>query len=139
MNTDNGFGSKFSILGMPGFSYAFTVDGVSITENTLNIVRGGPLGLTLGTNQVQEATVVTTGYSGQFGNAAGGNINYVTKSGSNAFHGNAQYYWNGTVLNANDWFNKAFGGSRPLSIANQWAGSMGGPIRKDKLFFFFDT
>ena len=70
MNTDNGFGSKFSILGMPGFSYAFTVDGVSITENTLNIVRGGPLGLTLGTNQVQEATVVTTGYSGQFGKAA---------------------------------------------------------------------
>jgi len=139
MNTDNGFGSKFSILGMPGFSYAFTVDGVSITENTLNIVRGGPLGLTLGANQVQEATVVTTGYSGQFGNAAGGNINYVTKSGSNAFHGNAQYYWNGTVLNANDWFNQAFGNQRPLSIANQWAASMGGPIRKDKLFLFFDT
>ena len=119
MNTDNGFGSKFSILGMPGFSYAFTVDGVSITENTLNIVRGGPLGLTLGANQVQEATVVTSGYSGQFGNAAGGNVNYVTKSGGNAFHGNAQYYWNGTVLNANDWFNKAFDNSRPLSIANQ--------------------
>lgn len=139
MNTDSGSGSKFSILGMPGFSYAFTVDGVSITENTMNIVRGGPLGLTLGTNQVQEATVVTTGYSGQFGNAAGGNINYVTKSGGNAFHGNAQYYWNGTVLNANDWFNKAFRNPRPLSIANQWAGSTGGPIRKDKLFFFFDT
>jgi len=138
MNTDNGSG-KFSILGMPGFSYAFTVDGVSITENTLNTVRGGPLGLTLGANQVQEATVVTSGYSGQFGNAAGGNVNYVTKSGGNAFHGNAQYYWNGTVLNANDWFNKAFGGQRPLSIANQWAGSLGGPIRKDKLFFFIDT
>lgn len=139
MNTDGGFGSKFSILGMPGFSYAFTVDGVSITENTLNIVRGGPLGLTLGANQVQEATVVTTGYSGQFGNAAGGNINYVTKSGGNAFHGNAQYYWNGTILNANDWFNQAFGNPRPLSIANQWAGSLGGPIRTDKLFFFLDT
>ena len=139
MNTDGGFGSKFSILGMPGFSYAFTVDGMSITENTLNIVRGGPLGLTLGANQVEEANIVTSTYSGQFGGAAGGNINYVTKSGSNAFHGNAQYYWNGTVLNANDWFNQAFGNRRPLSIANQWAGSMGGPIRKDKLFFFFDT
>src|SRR5262249_41871961 len=89
--------------------------------------------------QVQEATVVTTGYSGQFGNAAGGSVNYVTKSGGNAFHGNAQYYWNGTVLNANDWFNQAFGNPRPLSIANQSAGSLGGPIRKDKLFFFFDT
>src|ERR1700751_3381130 len=87
MNTDAGPMSKFSILGMPGFSYAFTVDGVSITENSLNVVRGGPLGLTLGANQVQEATVVTSGYSGQFGNAAGGNVNYLTKSGGNAFHG----------------------------------------------------
>jgi len=141
MNTDGGGGSmaKFSILGMPGFSYAFTVDGVSITENTLNVVRGGPLGLTLGANQIQEATIVTSAYSGQFGNAAGGNINYVSKSGSNAFHGNAEYFWNGTVLNANDWFNQAAGNPRPFSIANQWAGSFGGPIRQKKIFFFFDT
>jgi hypothetical protein len=142
MNTDNGssgYHSKFSILGMPGFSYAFTIDGISITTNGLNSVRGGPLGLTLGANQTEEATVVTSTYSGQFGGVAGGNINYVTKSGGNALHGNAQYYWNGTVLNANDWFIKADGNPRPLSIANQWAGSVGGPIRKDKLFFFFDT
>ena len=139
MNTDGGPMSKFSILGMPGFSYAFTVDGMSITENTLNVVRGGPLGITLGANQVQEATVVTSAYSGQFGNAAGGNINYASKSGTNALHGNAQYYWNGTVLNANDWFNQAGGNPRPFSIANQWAGSLGGPVRKNKLFFFFDT
>jgi len=79
MNTDGGFGAKFSILGMPGFSYAFTVDGVSITNNYINNVRGGPLGLTLGANQTEEATVVTSTYSGQFGGAAGGNINYVTK------------------------------------------------------------
>ena len=105
--------AKFSILGMPGTSYAFTVDGLSITENTLNLVRGGALGITLGTNQIQEATVVTSAYSGQFGNAAGGNINYVSKSGSNAFHGNAQYFWNGTVLNANDWFNQAAGNPSP--------------------------
>jgi Carboxypeptidase regulatory-like domain len=140
MNTDaGGWMAKFSILGMPGTSYAFTVDGLSITENTLNLVRGGPLGLTLGANQIQEATVVTSAYSGQFGNAAGGNINYVSKSGANAFHGNAEYFWNGTVLNANDWFNQASGNPRPFSIANQWAGSVGGPIRKNKVFFFFDT
>ena len=139
MNTDGGWGSNFSILGMPGFSYAFTVDGVSITNNYVNGVRGGPLGLTLGANQTEEATVVTSAYSGQFGGAAGGNINYVTKSGGNAFHGNAQSYWNGRILNANDWFIKAEGNPRPPSIANQWAGSVGGPIRKDRLFFFFDT
>jgi hypothetical protein len=82
----------------------------------VNGVRGGPLGLTLGANQTEEATIITS-TSGQFGGGAGGNINYVTKSGGNAFHGNAQYYWNGTVLNANDWFMKADGNPRPLSNA----------------------
>ena len=130
---------NFSILGMSGSSYHYTMDGMSITENSENFIMGGSLALVLGQNQIQEATVVSTGYSGQFGGAAGGNINYITKSGSNEFHGNAQYHWNGRVLNANDWFNKAFGNPRPFSIANQWAGSLGGPISKNKLFFFFDT
>jgi hypothetical protein len=88
--------------------------------------------LALGQNQIQEATVISTEYSGQFGGAAGGNINYVTKSGSYEFHGNAQYFWNGRIFNANDWFNKALGNPRPFDIANQWAGSFGGPIKKDK-------
>jgi hypothetical protein len=130
---------NFSILGMPGSSYHFTLDGMSITDNGQNFIMGGSLALTLGQNQVQETTVVTTGYSGQFGEAAGGNVNYITKSGANEFHGNAQYYWNGRVLNANDWFNNAFGSPRPFSIANQWAGSFGGPVSKDRLFFFVDT
>src|SRR5262249_27820651 len=75
----------------------------------------------------------------QFGTFAGTNVNYITKSGSNEFHGNAKYFWNGRVLNANDWINKAFGQPRPFAIANQWAGSVGGPLRKDKLFFFFNS
>src|SRR5207249_8331376 len=134
MNTDgpNSTGMNFSILGMPSTSYLYSIDGV---DNPAT----GVLGLLLGQNESQEATVVSTGYSGQFGNAAGGNINYITKSGSNQFHGNVQYYWNGRVFNANDWFNNAFGNPRPFDVANQWAGSFGGPVRKDKLFFFFDT
>jgi len=134
MNTDvpNSPGMNFSILGMPSTSYLYSIDGVDNPPT-------GVLGLMLGQNQIQEATVVSTGYSGQFGNAAGGNINYVTKSGTNQFHGNAQYYWNGRVFNANDWFNNANGVPRPFDIANQWAGSFGGPVKRDRLFFFFDT
>ncbi|PYX68525.1 MAG: hypothetical protein DMG72_22890, partial [Acidobacteria bacterium] len=139
MNTDVQGGANFSILGMPGFSYLHTIDGMNDNDNAFNLSQIGALILLLGQNQVQEGTVVSTGYSGQFGGAAGGNVNYITKSGNNQFHGNAQYYWNGRVLNANNWFNKAFGEPRPFSIANQWAGSLGGPIKKDKLFFFFDT
>ena len=146
MNSDSGAtggiqggAANFSILGMPGSSYSYTMDGMSITDNGQNFVAGGSLGLVLGQNQVEEATVISTGYSAQFGEAAGGNINYMTKSGSNGFHGNAQYYWNGRVFNANDWLSNALGVPRPFSIANQWAGSFGGPIRKDKLFFFIDS
>jgi hypothetical protein len=137
MNIDGGPG--FSILGMPSTSYLFTIDGVNSNENGENTAIGGLLGVLLGQNQIQAATIVTTGYSGQFGGAAGGNINYITKSGSKEFHGNAQYYWNGRVFNANDWFSNASESPRPFDIANQWAGSLGGPIQKDKLFFFFDT
>ena len=137
MNTDGGYG--FSILGMPSSSYLFTIDGLNNNDNGENTATGGFLGLSLGLNQIQEATVVTTGYSGQFGGAAGGNINYFTKSGGKEFHGNAQYYWNGRVFNANDWLSNAFGSPRPFDNAHQWAGSFGGPIKRDKLFFFFDT
>src|SRR5713101_2807995 len=139
MNTDVQAGSNFSILGMPGSSYRYTFDGLNQTDNTYNVQPVGALFLLLGENQIQEATVVSTGYSGQFGGAAGGNVNYFTKSGGNEFHGNAQYYWNGRVFNANDWFNKAFGNPRPFSIANQWAGAVGGPVMQNKLFFFFDS
>jgi hypothetical protein len=152
MNTDGiGFGGSgnFSILGMPGASNLFTlngmndnnsiehhVDGDSIVSSTNN---SGVLGMMLGQNEIQEATVVSNGYSGQYGGAAGSIVNYLTKSGSNSFHGNAQYYWNGSALNANDWFDKAFQSPRPFNNVNQWAGSVGGPVKKDKLFFFFDT
>jgi hypothetical protein len=152
MNTDGiGFGGagNFSILGMPGSSNLFTLNGMndnnaiehhvnsdSIISNTNN---SGVLGMMLGQNEIQEATVVSNGYSGQFGGAAGSNVNYLTKSGSNSFHGNAQYYWNGSALNANDWIDNALQNPRPFNSAHQWAGSLGGPIKKDKLFFFFDT
>jgi hypothetical protein len=138
MNTDGGAGN-FSSLGMPGTSNLFTLNGMNDNDMSFDLNQTGPLGLLLGQNEIQEVTVLTNGYSGQFGTLAGTNVNYMTKSGSNGFHGNAKYFWNGRVLNANDWISKAFGQPRPFAIANQWAGSMGGPFRKDKLFFFFNT
>jgi hypothetical protein len=142
MNTDTigvGYLGNFSILGMPGTSNLFTLNGMNNNNIGVNVNNSGVTGMMLGQNEVQEATIVSNGYSGQFGGAAGTSVNYLTKSGSNAFHGNVQYYWNGSVLNANDWIDNAQGNPRPFDIAHQWAGSLGGPIKKDKLFFFFDT
>ena len=141
MATDNartgGVGGNFSILGMPGTSNLFTLNGMNDNSGHLNFT--GATGMLLGQNQIQEATVVSNGYSGHFGDAPGSYVNYVTKSGGNEFHGNAKYFWNGSVLNATDWITEAFGNPRPFDIANQWAASVGGPIQKNRLFFFFDT
>ena len=142
MNTDTiglSYLGNVSILGMPGTSNLYTLNGMNDNLMFLNTNNSGALGMLLGQNEVEEASVVNNGYSAQFGGAAGSNINYVTKSGGNAFHGNAAWYWNGRILNANDWIDNAEGVPRPFDISNQWAGSLGGPIVKDKLFFFFDT
>ena len=140
MNTQGGYGN-FETFGLPGTSNLFTVDGQYENDPFLNLNNSGATNLLLGSNDVQETTVVNNGYSGQYGGLAGANVNYVTKSGSNAWHGNASYWWNGRVMNANNYFNKQSAPitARPFVNDNQWAASIGGPIKKDKTFFFVDT
>src|SRR5258708_13438891 len=70
---------------------------------------------------------------------AGAQVDYATKSGTNGMHGNLDYQWNGRMMNANDWFIKQSGSDRPFVNNNQWSASIGGPIKKDKAFFFLDT
>jgi hypothetical protein len=138
MNTQAGQGN-FSVNGLPGTSNLFTVNGQNENDPFLNLNNSGATNLLLGNNDVREATVTTNGYSGQYGTLAGANVNYVTKSGSNSFHGNALYWWNGSKLNANSYFNNQTGTPNPFVNANQWAASIGGPIIKDKTFFFVNT
>jgi len=148
MNTTGGSvfgGGNYEFFGLPSNSNVFTYDGANDNDPYFNVNNSGATNLTLGLNDVQETSVVTNGYSGQFGGLAGANINYVSKSGTNSFHGNAEYWWNGRALNSNNYFRNqanAFAGSqidpRPFVNANQYATSFGGPIRKDKSFFFVD-
>ena len=148
MNTTGGSvfgGGNYEFFGLPSNSNVFTYDGANDNDPYFNINNSGATNLTLGLNDVQETSVVTNGYSGQFGGLAGANINYVSKSGTNSFHGNAEYWWNGRALNSNNYFRNqanAIAGSdvapRPFVNANQYATSFGGPIKKDKSFFFVD-
>src|SRR5580698_10997388 len=138
MNTAGGLGN-FSDHGVGAASNLFTLNGMDDNDPFLNLNNSGATNLLLGANDVQESTIVSSGYSGEYGSLAGASVNYVTKSGSNEFHGNAVYYWNGSAFNANDWFLNHAGDPKNFSNANQWAGSIGGPIKKDKLFFFFNT
>jgi len=137
MNTGMGFGN-FASFGVSGTSNLFTLNGMYDNDAFLNVNNSGATNLTLGNNEVQEATVVTNGYSGQYGGFAGANVNYITKSGSNNWHGNANYWWDGRVMNANNFFNVGNGSPRPFVNANQYAASFGGPIKKDKAFFFWN-
>jgi hypothetical protein len=138
MNTQNGYGN-FSSFGLPGTSNLFTSNGMNDNDPFLNLNNSGATNQMLGTNDAREVTVVNNGYSVEYGGLAGSNVNIVSKSGSNQWHGNAQYFYNWDGLNANNWFNDATGTPKPHAVANQWAASFGGPIKNDKSFFFVNT
>jgi hypothetical protein len=139
MNTGGGYGN-FNVNGLPATSNMFTVDGENQMDPFLNLNNSGPTNLMLGKNSIQEATVVTDSVSGQYGQQSGAQVNLVSKGGTNQYHGNAVYEWTGRYLDANDWFNTNQNPpvARPFANNNQWAASFGGPLKKDKAFFFLD-
>ena len=143
VNVTGGYGN-FTVNGLPATSNLFTVNGENNMDPYFNINNSGASNLTLGNNEVQEATVITNPYGGEYGQLSGAQVSYVTRSGTNDFHGNAQYWWNGRAVNANGWMNKnsqilsGVENQTPFSNANQWAASIGGPIKKNSTFFFFN-
>lgn len=140
MNTASGGGyGNFSAFGLPGTANLFTINGNDYNDPFLNLNNSGASNLLLGGNEVQEVTVVNNAYTGQYGRQAGAQVDFATKSGTNNFHGDAIYYWTGRALSANDFFNNANGAPRPFENNNQWAAAIGGPIKKDKAFFFVNT
>ncbi len=138
VNATGGYGN-FTANGLPATSNLFTVNGENDMDPYFNINNSGATNLTIGSNEIQEAAVITNPYAGNYGQLAGAQVSYTTKSGTNQFHGNAIYYWNGRYLNANDWFNNATGVPTAFSNQNQWAASVGGPILKNRTFFFVDN
>ncbi len=137
MNTEMGYGN-FESYGLPATANLFTLNGEDDNDPFLNVSNSGATNLLLGQNEIQQATVVNNGYSGQYGRLAGANVNYVSKSGTNGWHGNVNYLWNGRVMNSNNFFNNASATPRPFDNVNQWAASLGGPIVKNHSFFFVD-
>jgi hypothetical protein len=127
--------STFShINGNRGGSNNATLDGIDV--NDALVPR---LGLSLtanNTDSVAEFRIVTTAAKAEYGRSAGGQVELITRSGTNQYHGNAFDYLRNTVLNANDFFNNQSGGAVPKLIQNQYGASAGGPIKRNKFFFF---
>lgn len=106
MNSSSGGGyGNFTAFGLPATANLFTVNGNDEMDPYLNLNNSGATNLLLGKNEVQEAAVVSNGYTGQYGRQAGAQVDYATLSGTNQYHGDAMYWWNGRTMNANDWFN----------------------------------
>jgi len=159
---ENGL-SVISVNGNSDLSNSYTVDGVSADFGAGN--NGGfsgqygiggagglPAGTSLGSTQalvpvddLQEFRVLTSSYPAEYGGYAGGQFIYLTRSGTNSFHGSASDYLRNTVFDANDYFDNYYGIPRQSLIQNDFAGTLGGPVwiphvydGRNKLFFFFD-
>jgi hypothetical protein len=127
--------------GLPATSNGYILDGYDTNDPWLGLNIGLSTNLVIGLDAVQEATVNTNSFSVDQGRYAVAQVNYFTKSGTNAFHGDVYEIWNGSLFNAEDYFlhtndtadNIA---KKPRSTVNEFGVSVGGPIRRDKLFFF---
>jgi hypothetical protein len=139
VGSTNGYGNV-EFNGLPALSNGYIVDGLETNDPLTNLNSGLSTNLVLGINSISEVTVNTLSYSVDQGRYGASQVNYVTKSGTNEFHGNLYEIWNGSLLNAADFFTNATPGNhKPRSTVNHFGGSVGGPIVRNKVFFFFDT
>jgi hypothetical protein len=135
----NGYGNV-EFNGLPALSNGYIVDGLETNDPLTNLNSGLSTNLVLGLNSISEVTVNTLSYAVDQGRYGASQVNYVTKSGSNQFHGNLYELWNGSKFNAANYFTNATPGNhKPRSTVNHFGGSVGGPLVHDKLFFFFDS
>src|SRR5579872_2568734 len=135
--TKRGMGLELSISGGRPQQNNYLLDGVNINNYT-NAGPGSLLGGNLGTDAVGEFTVLTTNYSAEYGRTSGGVISAITKTGTNQFHGSAYEFLRNKSLDAANFIDNSNGNPKPQFRRNQFGGSIGGPIRKDKTFFFAD-
>ena len=135
----NGYGNV-QFNGLPSLSNGYIVDGLETNDPLTNLNSGLSTNLVLGLNSIAEMTVNTLSYAVDQGRYGASQVNYVTKSGTNQFHGNLYELWNGSAFNAANFFTNSTPGShKPRSTVNHFGGSLGGPIKSNKLFFFFDA
>jgi hypothetical protein len=136
--TSAGRTGGFNAHGVRSLQNNFILDGVdnnSISENvqelTTQVVRPS-------VDTIQEFKILTNPYSAEYGRSPGAAVIVTTKGGTNQFHGVAYEYLRNRVLDANDFFSNRSALAKPENVQNQFGGNLGGPIKKDKLFGFFD-
>lgn len=134
----SGYNGGFFVNGNREQTNNYTLDGMDINESIDNYIGYSP-----NVDAIGELRVITGNATAEYGNANGGQVVMVTKSGTNAFHGNAFWFLENTNMNANSWANKhtanpANFGATPRLDRSIFGGTFGGPLIRDRLFFFVD-
>src|SRR5437667_1923362 len=136
-NAGGGLGDHLSVAGMRGSNNMYLLDGVNNGDFTNN-AQSATTGCTVA-ETVKEFQGITTNYSAEYQSKPGAIVSAVTKSGTNAFHGSLFEFLRNDNMDAYNWATKARGGANPVKPEfkrNQFGGSFGGPIIRDKTFFF---
>jgi hypothetical protein len=145
-----GEAGQFSANGQRANTNYFTVDGVSANTSVSGgslpaqfaggalpaMTAFGSLQNLVSTDALQEARIQTSSFAPEFGRMAGAHVGLSTRSGSNELHGSVSYSLRNEKLDANDWFSNLHGLAKAPLRLNQWGGSLGGPLRRDRTFFF---
>jgi carboxypeptidase family protein len=133
---DNGLSRNGSVAGERADQNNIIVDGIDASDfsfgQAFRQVAPTPV------DAIQEFRTEVANPLAEEGRGSGAQTIITTKSGTNEWHGNAREYHRNTITEANDFFNNKNGVPRPALIRNQFGGNVGGPIKRDKLFFFFD-
>jgi hypothetical protein len=132
-----GNGDNYSIAGARSEGQEFLLDYTNVSDFWNHQAGSGALGTSLGIEAIQEFSVLTNTYSAQFG-GNGSVVNAVSKTGTNDLHGSAYEFLRNSALDSRNFFDYNTEGQpdKPEFRRNQFGGSLGGPVKKDKLFFF---
>jgi Carboxypeptidase regulatory-like domain/TonB-dependent Receptor Plug Domain/TonB dependent receptor len=134
---NRGFGAELTVSGQRTTTNNYRLDGISVNDYA-NSGPGNVIGSALGVDAIQEFSVLTGGFAAEYGKAAGGVVNAITKSGSNSFHGDLYEFLRNSALDSRDYFSRTSDTPLAQFKRNQFGGSAGGPIIKDKTFIFGD-
>src|SRR5207253_4869685 len=131
-----GFRGVFNVNGNRAFQNAFQLDGVDNTSYS-NSFRGLNVQVVQpSVEALQEFKIQTNAYAAEFGRSAGALVNAVIKSGTNALHGSAYEFHRNREFDASNFFSNKTGASKPFRLRNQFGGTLGGPIVRNKTFIF---
>jgi len=134
---NRGFGQQLTISGARPQQNNYRLDGISLNDYA-NGAPGSVLGGNLGVDAIQEFSVLTSNYSAEYGKTSGGVVNAITRSGTNSFHGSGYEFLRNSALDAANFFENAGGIPKASFKRNQFGGTIGGPIVKNRTFFFAD-